>query len=73
MKLTDTQLRWLRWLHDNGGSGFLDNRRLIANGARAGYSSEICFLYLVIRGAIEAKNERLVITDYGLRCLGILK
>jgi hypothetical protein len=71
MKLTDTQHNWLKWLHNNGGSAFIERHWIIANGERSTYGSEISFLNLVVKGAIEARNGRLVITDYGYRILGV--
>jgi hypothetical protein len=70
VNLTDTQHNWLKWLHRNGGSAYIERHRVIANGHKSSYGSEISFLNLVIKGAIEARNGRLVLTDLGCRILG---
>lgn len=69
--LTNGQRSWLLWLHEHGGSGYLDKDRVIAAGCRSGYGSSITFLHLVIKGAVEGKDRRLVITDYGRRLLEV--
>lgn len=70
-KLTETQHEWLLWLYTNGGSAYIERHWVIANGHKSLYGSSISFLALVVKGALEAKNERLVLTAYGLRCLGL--
>lgn len=65
MLLTDAQHSWLKWLAENGGSAYIDRHRIIANGERNKMGSEISFLNLVVKGCIEARAGRLVITDYG--------
>jgi hypothetical protein len=69
MKLSKAQFTWLKWLHDNGGSGYLDSHKVIAGGEPSTFGSAISFLRLVVAGAIEGKDGRLVITDYGRRLL----
>jgi hypothetical protein len=69
VKLTKAQLEWLQWLQENGGSAYLERQWVIANGHKSRFGSAISFLGLVVKGAIEAKNERLVLTDYGRKLL----
>lgn len=70
-KLSETQHEWLEWLHRNGGSGYIEKQWVIAQGNKSLFGSAISFLNLVAKGAIEGKDGRLVITDYGRRCLGL--
>jgi hypothetical protein len=72
MKLTDTQRNWLQWLHDNGGSGFLDTYgRVIANGANSKQGSQISWLNLFVKGAVCAENDRIVLTEAGRHVLKV--
>jgi len=72
MRLTDAQLEKLKWLHDRGGSAYLDKHcRVTAAGESMRQGSWPAWLNLVVKGCIEAKSERFVITDLGKRHLNI--
>lgn len=71
MKLSTAQEHWLKWLRQNGGSAYIDGHHMYANGERTKMGSEIAWLQLVVKGCVVAKNQRLVISDYGFRHLGI--
>jgi hypothetical protein len=69
MRLTKAQFGWLRWLRDNGGSGYVEGHRVVAGGEQSLTNSAISFLKLVVVGALAVKDGRLVITEYGQRLL----
>lgn len=72
MKLTDDQLKWLRWLHENGGSGWLDQYgRVIANGANSKQGSQVSWLNLFTKGMVEAKVGRIVLSEAGRQRIGL--
>lgn len=71
MKLSTAQMHWLQWLHKRGGSAYIDGHHMYAQGERTKMGSEIAWLQLVVKGCIVAKDQRLIISDYGLRHLGI--
>lgn len=66
MTLTDAQFKWLKWLHDNGGSAYVDQYgRCIANGKKTVHGSQTAWLHMFVKGVIAAKENRIVLTDYG--------
>lgn len=66
MTLTKEQLGWLTWLHENGGSGWLDQYgRVIANGANSKQGSQVSWLNLFVKGMVVAHTGRIVMTDLG--------
>lgn len=70
MILTDAQLKRLQWLNNQGGSGFLDQYgRIVAAGEPVHQGAATAWLNLIVKGLIEAKNERFVITESGRRHL----
>ena len=70
MTLTKEQLGWLKWLDDNGGSGWLDQwGRVIANGANSHQGSQVAWLNLFTKGFVESKDSRIVLTDSGRNAL----
>jgi hypothetical protein len=71
MQFTGTQIRWLKWLHENGGAGMPQGLFVVAGEERSGTGAAISFLNLVVKGALEVKNHRLVITGYGRRLIGV--
>ncbi len=72
MKLTPEQLGWLKWLHENGGHGWLDQYgRVIANGANSKQGSQVSWLNLFVKGMIHADTNRIVLTDLGRMKLGL--
>lgn len=72
MKLTEQQIGWLKWLHENGGRGFLDNYgRVTANGANSYQASQTAWLNLFIKGMVCAEDQRIVLTQQGRDLLGL--
>jgi hypothetical protein len=74
VKLTDTQQRWLQWLHDNGGRCYPYRQCLAIDpdkGVKTNTGAAISFCNLAAKGLIEGQNGYLVITAYGRRQLGI--
>jgi hypothetical protein len=70
--LTDIQRTWLQWLHDNGGSGWVDRYgRLVANGDASKQGTMVTWLQLLQKGQIHVQNERFVLTEQGHRTLGV--
>lgn len=70
MTLTKEQLKWLKWLYDNGESGWLDQYgRVVAKGENSFQGSQVAWLNLIVKGLVEAKEERLCITQTGYRRL----
>ena len=70
MTLTKEQLKWLKWLYDNGESGWLDQYgRVIANGANSHQGSQVSWLNLVTKGLLEGREGRLHITQAGYKQL----
>lgn len=69
--LTSSQFRMLQWLDDHGGTAVCAGVRIKAleTGDYTHASSAICFLNLVIKGAIQGANGQLQITEYGKRLL----
>ena len=68
MKLTEAQYRNLRWLVDNGGSGYIDKHgRVVAGGKTASQGSWISWLHLIVKELIEGHEQRLRVTAYGMR------
>jgi hypothetical protein len=68
-KLTTAQFGWLEWIDLNGGSAWLQGHKVIAAGEEALAGSAVCFLALLLKGALEVKDRRLVVSDYGKRIL----
>lgn len=71
IKLSAAQHHWLVWLNKNGGSAYIDGHHIYAQGERTKMGSEIAWLQLIIKGCVEAKEQRFVITEYGMRHLKI--
>lgn len=70
MNLTKSQLQWLEWMSRNGGVATLERGGVVCgDGGKTPNASSISFLNLVAKGAIEGKDGKLVITDYGRRVL----
>lgn len=70
MKLTEAQHEKLAWLHQRGGSGYLDKfGRLVAGGEYLPQGCWPAWLNLVANGLISGADGRLTITDYGRRHL----
>lgn len=71
MQLTEIQTGWLKWLHENGGAGWLDQYgRVIANGANSKQGSQVAWLNLIVKGLVTANDqERLILTDKGRQTL----
>lgn len=72
MNLTKEQTNWLRWLHENGGAGWLDQYgRVIANGVNSKQGSQVSWLNLFIKGMVMAREQRIVITKEGRELIGL--
>ncbi len=57
MTLTVDQQKWLLWLKDRGGRGFLDRwGRLVANGETSPQGATVAWLNLVAKGRIEGSD-----------------
>lgn len=70
MNLSKTQFGYLKWVADEGkGAVWLEKGGVTCGGIRTSNASAISFLNLVVHGALEAKDGKLVITDYGRRLL----
>ena len=69
MNLTKSQFFWLGWVQRNGGIAHCDRGMVAAGNERSSNASAISFLNLVCKGALEAKDGKLVLTDYGRRLL----
>lgn len=70
MTLTKEQFGWLLWLYRNGESGWLDQYgRVIANGENSKQGSQVSWLNLIIKGLVEARENRFVITQQGYKQL----
>ena len=71
MSLTETQFKWLRWLHDNGGIARLERNKVVCGERKSTNAAAISFLNLVAKGCLLPHEGRLFVTRYGKRCLGI--
>lgn len=72
MNLTPPQIKWLKWLHENGGSGYLDPYgRVIANGARSPQGTQTAWLNLFIKRMVCARDQRVVLTELGRAQIGL--
>lgn len=69
MKLTATQFRWLHWLNQHGGKAMPRGLKIAAGNAETNAGAAICFVNLIVKGAITMKDGHLEITDYGRRLL----
>lgn len=69
MNLTKAQMGYLEWIAREGGEATLERGGVVCGGNRSSNASAISFLNLVVKGALAAKDGKLVITDYGRRLL----
>lgn len=69
MSLTKAQFGYLQWIDREGGMATLERGGVVCGGNKSSNASAISFLNLVVKGALEAKDGKLVITDYGRRLL----
>lgn len=65
LKLTETQMSCLRWLHANGGKACCKPAGLYAGTEFARHSWFLPFLILMTKGAVETKDGLLQISDAG--------
>lgn len=66
MKLTEAQNEKLAWLHERGGSGYLDRYgRMVAGGDVGHPAWQQSWLNLVAHGMVAGGEGRLTVTDYG--------
>lgn len=74
MNLTRQQTAWLKWLHENGGSGWLDQYgRVIANGENSKQGSQVAWLNLFVKGLVMAAGNRIVLSPLGYEHIGAPK
>lgn len=72
MKLTEAQERNLKWLHEQGGEGYVDKYgRVVARGENAPQGSYPAWLKLIAYGLITGLRGRLFVTEYGRSHLGL--
>lgn len=70
--MTNEQLRWLKWLYENGESAWIDQwGRLIANGATSHQGAQTSWLNLILKGFVEARENRFRITEAGYKQLNL--
>lgn len=69
VNLTKAQFGYLQWIGREGGVATLERGAVCCGGNKSSNASAISFLNLVVKGALEAKDGKLVITDYGRRLL----
>ena len=66
MKLTKAQHKNLTWLHNRGGSAFIDGHgRLCAGGENASQGSYPSWLKLIAYGLLAGEDGRIIVTMYG--------
>lgn len=57
MTLTQDQQKWLLWLKDRGGRGFLDRwGRVVAAGETSPQGATVAWLNLVAKGMLEGSD-----------------
>lgn len=69
MNLTKAQFGYLQWIEREGGVATLERGGVVCGDTKSSNASAISFLNLVAKGALEGKDGKLVITDYGRRLL----
>lgn len=69
MTLTKSQFGYLQWIAREGGVATLERGGVTCGDIRTSNASAISFLNLVAKGALEGKDGKLTITDYGRRLL----
>lgn len=67
MNLTKAQMGYLEWIAREGGVATLERGGVVVGGVKSANAAAISFLNLVVKGALEGKDGKLVITDYGRR------
>ena len=71
MKLSDAQIKWLRWFHDLGGDGYMDRYgRLVVAGELSAQGAQLAWLNLVSKGLIAGGGDRLFLTAAGKKFFG---
>lgn len=74
IKLTKEQLHWLKWLHENGGRGWIDNYgRVVANGVNSKQGSQTAWLNLFVKGMVLASEQRVILSPRGYEAIGALR
>ena len=64
MKLTPEQQKWLAWLRERGGRGFLDRYgRIVASGETSPQGACTAWLNLCAKGLLSGQDGVLSITD----------
>lgn len=70
--LTSIQRTWLQWLHDNGGSAWVDQYgRMVANGDASNQGAQVAWLHLIAKGMVHVVEQRFVLTEQGRRTIGV--
>lgn len=66
MTHTENQIIWLRWLQENGGSGYVDRYgRLVSGGQVSAQGAAVSWLKLIAAGLVTGGEDRLQITTAG--------
>ena len=69
--MTDGQEKWLKWLHERGGSGYVDQYgRVVAGGEQSPQGAMVAWLKLVAAGYISGGQDRVQITHEGVEAIG---
>lgn len=64
--LTPDQKKWLRWLDERGGTGYVDRYgRIVASGEVSAQGASVAWLNLFCKGMISGSQDRLAITCDG--------
>jgi hypothetical protein len=62
VKLTDDQAKWLRWLEERGGRGFLDRwGRVVAAGETSPQGACVAWLNLCAKGQLHGADGVLLV------------
>ncbi len=64
MKLTDKQAKWLNWLKERGGSGYLDAYgRVVAGGEVSPQGAMVCWMKMIAGGYVRGGDDRLSVVE----------
>lgn len=62
--MTEDQEKWLNWLRNRGGSGYVDRwGRVVAGGEVAAQGAATAWLKLIAQGRIVGGKERLTVAE----------
>ena len=67
MTITKEQVKWLRWLHERNGQGFIDRYgRVVAAGEVSAQGAHTCWINLVAKGLVAGGDSLLRVTPAGV-------